>query len=88
MIPAARVSPHRYTVGGARATSFRVRDAGARLSLGRLADTWGRRRLLAIGVTVWAGLTGMGGLAARYGLPQANRRGVGIGEANLLTLIL
>jgi len=51
------------------------------LPLRRLADTWSRRGLLAIGVTVWAGLTGMGGLAASYAMLLATRLGVGIGEA-------
>ena len=50
-------------------------------SPGWLADTWSRRRLLAIGVTLWASLTGIGGLAASYAMLMATRLGVGIGEA-------
>ena len=66
---------------GALTTIFTVLYAVAGLPLGRLADTWSRRRLLAIGVTVWAGLTGLGGLAASYAMLAATRLGVGIGEA-------
>jgi MFS family permease len=66
---------------GALTTIFTVLYAVAGLPLGRLADTWSRRRLLAIGVTVWAGLTGLGGLAASYAMLLATRLGVGIGEA-------
>ncbi len=66
---------------GALSTVFIVLYAVAGLPLGRLADTWSRRKLLAIGVAVWAGLTGLGGLAASYALLAASRLGVGIGEA-------
>jgi MFS family permease len=66
---------------GALTTIFTVLYAVAGLPLGRLADTWSRRRLLAIGVTVWAALTGLGGLAASYAMLLATRLGVGIGEA-------
>lgn len=60
---------------------FTIVYAIAGLPLGRLADTWSRKGLLAIGVTVWAGLTGLGALAGSYGLLLATRLGVGIGEA-------
>ena len=40
-----------------------------------------RKRLLAIGVSVWAALTALGGLASSYGMLLATRLGVGIGEA-------
>ena len=66
---------------GGLSTVFIVLYAVAGLPLGRLADTWSRRKLLAIGVAVWAGLTGLGGLAANYALLAASRLGVGIGEA-------
>jgi len=66
---------------GGLSTVFIVLYAVAGLPLGRLADTWSRRRLLAIGVAVWAGLTGLGALAASYALLAASRLGVGIGEA-------
>ena len=53
----------------------------AGLPLGHLADTGNRKRLLAAGVAVWAGLTALGAAAASYGMLLATRLGVGIGEA-------
>ena len=66
---------------GALSTVFIVVYAVAGLPLGRLADTWSRRKLMAIGVSVWAGLTALGAAAASYGMLAATRLGVGIGEA-------
>ncbi|MGB9459001.1 MAG: MFS transporter [Bryobacteraceae bacterium] len=63
------------------ATAFTLLYAVAGLPLGRLADIWSRKRLLAIGVSVWAALTALGGLASSYGMLLATRLGVGIGEA-------
>jgi predicted MFS family arabinose efflux permease len=53
----------------------------AGLPLGRLADTWSRRKLLALGVTVWASLTGTAALVTTYAMLLVTRLGVGIGEA-------
>ena len=66
---------------GALSTFFIVIYAVAGLPLGRLADTWSRRKLMAIGVSVWAGLTALGAGAASYAMLAATRLGVGIGEA-------
>jgi MFS family permease len=66
---------------GGLSTVFIVLYAVAGLPLGRLADTWSRRKLLAIGVSVWAGLTALGAAAGSYALLAATRLGVGIGEA-------
>jgi predicted MFS family arabinose efflux permease len=66
---------------GGLSTVFIVLYAVAGLPLGRLADTWSRRKLLALGVAVWAGLTALGAMAASYALLAATRLGVGIGEA-------
>ncbi|HUI58269.1 MAG TPA: MFS transporter [Bryobacteraceae bacterium] len=66
---------------GALSTVFIVVYAVAGLPLGRLADRGSRKRLLAIGVSCWAGLTGLGGLAGSYAVLAATRIGVGIGEA-------
>lgn len=66
---------------GGLSTVFIVVYALAGLPLGRLADTRSRRKLLALGVTVWAGLTALGGVAASYAMLAATRLGVGIGEA-------
>ena len=66
---------------GALTTVFTLLYAFASLPLGRLADSWSRRKLLALGTAVWAGLTGLGGLVASYAALLATRLGVGIGEA-------
>jgi predicted MFS family arabinose efflux permease len=66
---------------GALPTFFTVVYAIAGLPLGRLADHVSRKRLLALGIAVWAGLTGLGGAAVNYGMLLATRLGVGIGEA-------
>lgn len=60
---------------------FTLIYAVAGLPLGRLADTGSRKRLLAIGVSVWAGLTALGAAASSYAMLLATRLGVGIGEA-------
>jgi len=62
-------------------TLFTVVYAVAGLPLGRLADTGSRRRLLASGVAVWAGLTALGAAASSFGMLLFTRLGVGIGEA-------
>ncbi|HTX36129.1 MAG TPA: MFS transporter, partial [Bryobacteraceae bacterium] len=66
---------------GALPTVFTIVYALAGLPLARLADTGSRKRLLAVGVGVWAGLTALGGLAVNYGMLLVTRLGVGIGEA-------
>ena len=66
---------------GALSTFFILVYAVAGLPLGRLADTWSRRKLMALGVTVWAALTALGAAAASYAMLAATRLGVGIGEA-------
>jgi len=66
---------------GGLVTMFTVVYALAGLPLGRLADTGSRKRLLAMGVAVWTGLTALGGLAVNYATLLATRLGVGIGEA-------
>jgi predicted MFS family arabinose efflux permease len=66
---------------GALPTVFTIVYAVAGLPLGRLADRGSRRRLLAMGVGVWASLTALGGLAANYAMLLFTRLGVGIGEA-------
>ncbi|MDR3702157.1 MAG: MFS transporter [Candidatus Sulfopaludibacter sp.] len=60
---------------------FTVLYAVAGLPLGRAADTGSRRRLLAVGIAVWAVLTALGAAAMSYGALLATRLGVGIGEA-------
>jgi len=66
---------------GALVTLFTLVFAAAGLPAGRMADTRARRGLLAAGIAVWAGLTGLAALAASYAMLLATRLGVGIGEA-------
>ena len=62
-------------------TLFTVVFALAGLPLGKLADTRSRRGLLAVGIALWTGLTGLAGLATSYAMLLGTRLGVGIGEA-------
>jgi len=66
---------------GALVTWFTVVLALAGVPLGRLADTGSRRRLLAVGIAIWAGLTGLAAVATSYAMLLVTRLGVGIGEA-------
>jgi predicted MFS family arabinose efflux permease len=49
--------------------------------LGRIADVWQRKRLLAWGIVVWSALTAMTYFAASYAMVMVSRLGVGVGEA-------
>lgn len=66
---------------GALFTIFTVLYAIVGLPLGRAADTWSRRKLLALGVAVWTGLTALGGMASSYTMLLLTRLGVAVGEA-------
>ena len=66
---------------GAMVTLFTLVFAVAGLPAGRMADTRARRGLLAAGIAIWAGLTGLAALATSYAMLLATRLGVGIGEA-------
>jgi MFS family permease len=66
---------------GAIPTAFVIVYALAGVPLGRLADRWSRKRLLAIGVSVWAALTALGGASTGYAMLFVTRLGVGVGEA-------
>jgi len=60
---------------------FTVVYAVAGVPLGRMADRYSRRWLLAAGIAVWAGLTGLSAAATSYAFLLATRLGTGIGEA-------
>ena len=49
--------------------------------LGKVADTWSRKKLLAGGIAVWSILTAMASMASTYGFLLFTRLGVGVGEA-------
>jgi MFS family permease len=51
------------------------------IPLGFLVDRWYRFRLIALGLTVWSGMTVLSGLSISYAQLLGARVGVGIGEA-------
>lgn len=53
------------------------------IPLGRLADRYNRRNLIAIGITIWCLMTAACGLARNFWQLFAARVGVGVGEAAL-----
>ena len=52
------------------------------LALGRLADSWVRTWTIALGLSVWSGMTALSGFATNFGTLAAARVGVGVGEAS------
>jgi MFS family permease len=62
-------------------TAFAIFYALFGIPLGRLADSWNRTRLLALGLTLWSCMTALSGLARNGATLAAARVGVGIGEA-------
>lgn len=62
-------------------TAFAIFYALFGIPLGRLADTWSRTRLLAIGLALWSAMTALSGLARNGAALAVARVGVGIGEA-------
>ena len=62
-------------------TAMTVLYAIIGVPLGRVADIWSRKRLLALGVVVWSALTGFTYFAANYAMVLVSRLGVGVGEA-------
>src|SRR5262245_18638598 len=63
-------------------TAFAVFYALFGIPLGRLADVWDRRLLIAIGLAVWSGMTALSGLARNFPELALARIGVGTGEAS------
>jgi MFS family permease len=86
-VPGALVEPMRKefhlsdTEIGLLGSAFIWVYALAGLPLGRVADVWSRKKLLAIGVTVWSALTAAAGLATSFSFLLFTRLGVGVGEA-------
>lgn len=52
------------------------------LALGKLADTWVRTKTIALGLTMWSGMTALSGFATSFGALAVARVGVGVGEAS------
>ncbi len=63
-------------------TAFAVFYAVFGIPLGRLADVWTRRSVIALGLAVWSGMTALSGTARGFASLAAYRIGVGIGEAS------
>jgi MFS family permease len=63
-------------------TAFAIFYSLFGIPLGRLADSWYRVRLIAVGLTLWSVMTALSGLAGSYGQLALARIGVGIGEAS------
>jgi predicted MFS family arabinose efflux permease len=66
---------------GALTTYMTVLYAIVGVPLGRIADTWSRKKLLALGVVLWSALTAAGGLVTSYAMLLFSRLGVAVGEA-------
>jgi predicted MFS family arabinose efflux permease len=62
-------------------TAFTLLYAVIGVPIGRLADRWNRKKLLASGVTVWSVLTASTAIAGSYGFLLFSRLGVAVGEA-------
>ncbi len=62
-------------------TAFAVFYALFGIPLGKLADSWSRIRLIAIGLTLWSTMTALSGFAKNATTLTVARIGVGVGEA-------
>jgi predicted MFS family arabinose efflux permease len=51
------------------------------IPLGRVADVWSRRKLLAWGTGIWSVMTAASGLSPTFSILLVSRLGVGVGEA-------
>jgi MFS family permease len=63
-------------------TAFAVFFAVFGIPLGRLADVWDRRKLIALGLAAWSLMTALSGFARSFPELALARIGVGIGEAS------
>lgn len=86
-VPGALVEPMRREFGlndtqiGLLGSVFIWLYAIVGVPLGRIADVWSRKKLLAIGVAVWSTLTALTFFAGSFGFLLFTRLGVGAGEA-------
>jgi MFS family permease len=62
-------------------TSFILLYAVVGVPFGRMADSWNRKWLLALGLVVWSALTAVSGMSRSFWSLFALRLGVGVGEA-------
>jgi predicted MFS family arabinose efflux permease len=88
MLPAVVLEDIRRAYGlsdlwlGILVSSFTVAFALCGLPLGRVADKWIRRNVLAGGVLAWSAFTALSGIAPNFLTFYLARLGVGIGEAS------
>ncbi|HYE27009.1 MAG TPA: MFS transporter [Allosphingosinicella sp.] len=68
-------------IGFLYGTAFAVFYALFGIPLGRLADSWYRGRLMALGLALWSSMTALSGFANSFAMLAVARIGVGIGEA-------
>jgi MFS family permease len=66
---------------GLIATAFTLLYAIVGLPLGRVADAWSRKKLLAWGMAFWTALTGMAALATNFTMLLFSRLGFAVGES-------
>jgi len=69
-------------IGFLYGTAFAIFYAVFGIPLGKLADVWNRKSLIAIGLSFWSLMTALSGFAKSYPALAACRFGVGIGEAS------
>jgi MFS family permease len=86
-VPGALTEPMRKEFGmtdtqvGLLGSAFIWIYAIVGVPLGRVADTWSRKKLLGGGMIIWSLLTAFAGLANSYSMLLFSRLGVGVGEA-------
>ena len=69
-------------IGFLYGTAFAIFYAVFGIPLGKLADVWNRKSLIAIGLSFWSLMTALSGFAKSYTALAACRFGVGVGEAS------
>ena len=69
-------------IGFLYGTAFAVFYAVFGIPLGRLADVWVRRKLIAVGLAFWSLMTALSGSARSFAALGTFRVGVGVGEAS------
>ena len=69
-------------IGFLYGTAFAVFYAVFGIPMGKLADVWVRKRLIAVGLAFWSLMTALSGTARNFGMLAACRFGVGVGEAS------
>ena len=69
-------------IGFLYGTAFAIFYAVFGIPLGRLADTWVRKNLIALGLLFWSVMTALSGTARNFATLALYRIGVGIGEAS------